>query len=136
MLADLPPERRNAYLAGAAITLVWLIASVLYITLHVGWTSLDFLLLHEQALVVLAVFVPLVFLWLALAFGSQALELRSSTDRISIALSRLTYPAEEAEDRVRVVTESLRGQARDLNEATDRSAAQAQRLRDLLQVHA
>ena len=56
MFSELSPSRRKAYLIGAAATFVWLALCVAYISIYVGWSSLDYLLLHEQAVAVCGVF--------------------------------------------------------------------------------
>jgi len=50
-------------------------------------------------------------------------------------MSRLTYPADEAADRVEVISEALSRQADMLSAVTERAAEQAQLLRDVLEDH-
>ena len=130
MLSDLPPGRRSAYLVGAAASAVWLVLCILYISLYVGWTSLAYLLLHEQALVLCGVFLPLVVLWLAIALTGHRRELNDVTAGLVEKLDELAYPAEDAEARVKAVADALREQARELNDATERSTADAESARE------
>ena len=63
--------------------------------------------------------VPLVVLWLVVLYLRRGGELREHTEMLRAQLELLTYPPEDAESRVRVVTDSLRSQAEALDRVTD-----------------
>jgi DNA anti-recombination protein RmuC len=132
---DLEDIRFRQYLliAGAAVSAIWLALCGWYIHTNIGWQELLLLLPHELGAFIVGIFAPLAFVWVAFAYILRGRELHDTTEMLRAELQRLTYPAEDADERVHAVTESLRAQAEELGAVSDRAVNQAQMLRENLQ---
>jgi len=118
--------------AGAGATVAWLGLSVWYVQAYLGWAFLGALLPHEVPALVAGVMVPLAFLWLILVFVRPRRELRHHTETLRRQLALLTYPAEAAESRIRIVADLLHEQTDMLNRASDRAAVQLHEVADAM----
>ena len=79
------------------------------------------------------IFAPLAFVWLTVAYFTRTDELRETTQALRHELSLLTYPPDEAEEKVNAITEALHRQAQELANVSERAATQTQAMRDGLQ---
>ncbi len=106
--------RQYMLYAGAAISAIWLALCGWYIHVSIGWQELLLLLPHEIGAFLMGIFAPLAFVWLALFFFVRGQEMRDTAAVLGEELRRLTYPAEDAEERVQAIAASLRAQAEEL----------------------
>lgn len=86
----------------------------------------------EMAALIAAAFLPVSVIWLIVVALDRGTALRREAEALRRQLALLAYPAEAAEDRIRTIGDSLRGQVRDLSNATREAAAQGESLRLLL----
>lgn len=121
--------------AAVAITLLWLVLCVWYVSTRIGWGALGTFLPHELGGFFAGIFAPPAFFWLLVAYLRRSADFTETAGHIRQGMSRLTYPADEAADRVEVISEALSRQADMLSTATERAAEQAQLLRDVLEDH-
>ena len=119
--------------AAAASSVVWLLGWGWYISVYLGWGDLLYLLPHELGAFLAGIFAPLAFVWLAVAYLTRTDELRETTQALRHELSLLTYPPDEAEEKVNAITEALHRQAQELANVSERAATQTQAMRDGLQ---
>ncbi|NKD55480.1 MULTISPECIES: hypothetical protein [unclassified Haematospirillum] len=75
---------------------------------------------------------PLMFLWLLVAFFRRGAQIHREAQVLRAQLALLTYPADHAKNQVATVAGALRAQAIELSEATYAAASQASVLRDIL----
>ena len=104
-----------------------------YIGEQIGWDNLFFLLPHELGIFIAGVFAPLAFLWLVLLYAVVGRRLAHTRDLLAARLDALTYPAEDAESRVALVSAALRVQAQELSAVSDAAVAAGQRLETMLE---
>ena len=123
-----------ALATSAAISAIWLALCGWYIQVSIGWGELLLLLPHEIGAFLTGIFAPLAFVWLALFFYVRGHEMRDTAAVLREELRRLTYPAEDAEEKVQAIAESLRAQAEELGAVSERAINQTQLLRDGLQM--
>ncbi|MBC8240798.1 MAG: hypothetical protein H8E30_10025 [Alphaproteobacteria bacterium] len=117
---------------GLVITAVWLVVCVSYVTGYVGWDALAFLLPHELASVLSAVFAPLGVLWLALFYLRRGSEMTDHAAALQAELRRLTYPDNQANARIEMVSAALRRQAEELTQASEQATDQVRQVESLL----
>src|SRR4051812_4900750 len=115
---------------GGAITATWLIVVAFYVSDEIGWGNVGMMLPHELGFSLSGVFAPLAFLWLILLYAGANRGLDEATYALHRRLDQLTYPDDDAAERVAAVTRSLREQTRELSGASEMAAAEAERLRD------
>jgi hypothetical protein len=126
--------RRPAGVA-LAITILWLIGCAWYISTNIGWASFGTFLPHEIGAFCAGVFAPPAFLWMLVAYMRRGADFDEAAGQIRQGMSRLTYPADDATDRVESISEALGRQADMLSTATEKAAEQAALLRDVLEDH-
>lgn len=132
-IEPMPPVRTaRGFVIGGALSALWLGAAGAYGGLAIGLPGLLALTPLEVSALSGAVFAPLAFLWLVVAYVDRGAELRSEAESLRRHLSLLTYPAEAAEGRITTISESLRAQTRELAQATREAGGQAETLRMLL----
>src|SRR5688572_2423283 len=115
--------RRTLGLAAGAISVLWLIGVAWYILDFIGADALAGMLPHELGLVVAGITVPILVLWLLVAFVVRGQALKEHTDLLASRLAELTFPDQSAEHRINSIAEALRRQAVDLRLATEEAAA-------------
>src|SRR3546814_1605710 len=71
---------------------------------------------------------PLATLWFFVAYFRRGQDVRHHTELLRRQLALLTYPAEEAEARIRTISDSLRRQADELSRSSDHATVQLQEL--------
>ncbi len=74
---------------GLALTVAWLIICFSYITGYVGWNALSYLLPHELAAILSAIFAPLGVLWLMLFYLRRGSEMTDQAEQLQAELRRL-----------------------------------------------
>ena len=123
--------------AGAALvlTILWLVGCAWYVSANIGWEALSTFLPHELGAFCAGVFAPPAFLWLLVAYLRRGADFDEAAGQIRQGMSRLTYPVDEATDRVESISEALSRQADMLSAATDKAAEQAALLREVLEDH-
>lgn len=132
-IQPLEPQRTpRGPLVGGLVSLAWGGAVAAYGALVVGPERLLALTPVEVAALTGAVFAPLAFLWLIVAFTERGALLRSEAEALRRHLALLTYPAEAAEGRIATVSDALRAQTRELAQATREAGTHAEALRQLL----
>ena len=120
---------------GLLLSAVWLALFVGFLATETGWENLRWMLPHELALVLLGASGPLIVFWLVVHYLTRASELKLTALALQQELQKLTATDETAEARVRCLSDALReqsrqfdealqGQLRQLAEASDQSAAQ------------
>src|SRR3546814_10088462 len=83
---------------------------------------------HEFGALVAGFFMPLATLWFFVAYFRRGQDVRHHTELLRRQLALLTYPAEEAEARIRTISDSLRRQADELSRSSDHATVQLQEL--------
>ncbi len=123
--------------AGAALvlTILWLVGCAWYVSANIGWEALSTFLPHELGTFCAGVFASPAFLWLLVAYLRRGADFDEAVGQIRQGMSRLTYPVDEATDRVESISEALSRQADMLSAATDKAAEQAALLREVLEDH-
>ncbi|MBT4171122.1 MAG: hypothetical protein HOE05_23515, partial [Rhodospirillaceae bacterium] len=117
---------------GLALTMVWLILCFSYISGYVGWDALSYLLPHELAAVLSAVFAPLGVLWLMLFYLRRGSEMTDHAEQLQAELRRLTYPDDQADARIEMISAALRHQADELTQASEQATEQVRQVETLL----
>ena len=120
----------RAAAAALAVSAVWLLLCAIYIQNIIGWSNVFTLLPHEFGILFTGIFAPLVFLWLVMAYAGRGIVIRDTADALQKELGKLTYPVDEAEERVQRIAEALRRQAQELSTVSERAVSQAQYLHD------
>lgn len=132
-IQPLAPARSPwGYVFGAALTVFWLGVVGAYLVLAVGLPGLKALPPLDAAAGVGAVFGPLAFLWLVIAYADRGATVRREAEALRRHLALLAYPAEAAEGRITTIAESLRAQTRELAQATRDAGSEAENLRLVL----
>lgn len=132
-IQPLEPQRpARGTVVGGVVSAAWLAAVAAYGVLGVGPAGLLALQPLEVAGLTGAVFAPLAFVWLIVAFAERGALLRSEAEALRRHLALLTYPAEAAEGRIATISDSLRAQTRELAQATREAGSHAEALRQLL----
>nr|MBC8241498.1 hypothetical protein [Alphaproteobacteria bacterium] len=117
---------------GLVITAVWLVVCLGYIIGYVGWDALAYLLPHELASVLSAIFAPLGVLWLALFYLRRGSEMTNHAAALQAELRRLTYPDSQADARIEMISAALRRQAEELTQASEQATDQVRQVESLL----
>ncbi len=112
---------------GGLLSVGWLFFTLYYAVDRIGVFEFFKLPLHEAAVLVLAIVVPIILIWLILAFIRRDRELRAHRLALEARLDLLTYPDTAAGERVREVTTALQRQTEELSRA---SLSAVERLRD------
>ncbi len=113
-----------------AMSVLWMLLCIVYVQVTIGWADIFTLLPHELGSVFTGIFAPLVFLWLIMAYVGRGLVIRDTAKNLENELAKLTYPADDAEERVHAIAEALRHQAQELSTVSERAVSQAQYLHD------
>ncbi len=101
------------------LTIIWIIAFVLYIDTQIGWGNVEVLLPSEQGGLVAGLTAPLGFLWLFLAFVKRGTDVERHTEALQSELRKLSYPLTDAEAKTMRIADALRRQVDMLNAASD-----------------
>ena len=102
---------------GVAVSSGWAWLCWTYIEREMGWSVVQTLLLHEQAMIVSGAVLPLLLLWCWLLFLGRGMALSNSTQEFLRRMDRLTWPDDDDSKRVRAITDNLKEQADDLTTA-------------------
>ena len=97
----------------------WIVFCALYVDELLGWENLQFSLPHETALIVVAGVGPPLLLWVLLLYFVRASQIDSETERLLRHFEAMTYPADDAQDRVAAISQSLKRQAQELQDTSD-----------------
>jgi hypothetical protein len=120
--------QRRATIFASAASVAWVLFALVYISSNGSEGELAGLALPEVAMLIAGIVAPLAVIWLVVIFVRRNADLREHTDMLRQQLDLLTYPAADAELRVRAVAESLRTQAEELNRVTDTATIQMEKL--------
>ena len=120
--------QRRATVIASGTSLAWVLIALVFIASNGSQGELAGLTLPEVAMLVAGIAAPLAVIWLVVIFVRRNSDLREHTDMLRQQLDLLTYPAADAELRVRGVAESLRTQAEELNRVTDTATIQMEKL--------
>src|SRR5450432_717565 len=115
---------RMTFGIGLFLTIIWVIAFVLYIDTQIGWPNVEVLLPSEQGGLLAGVTAPLGFLWLFLAFLKRGTDVERHTEALQSELRKLSYPLSDAEAKTMRIADALRRQVEVLNSASDRAQVQ------------
>lgn len=132
LVPDLP-ESQFGIRAATFISLLWTVAGAWWGSGVFGPVPDLINLPPIEVAALSAVYVlPLMFLWLLVAFFRRGAQIHREAQVLRAQLALLTYPAESAKNQVATVAGALRVQAMELSEATYAAASQASALRDIL----
>ncbi|MBL4693735.1 MAG: hypothetical protein JKY92_10480, partial [Magnetovibrio sp.] len=123
-------RHRLLSIAGVALTVGWLSLSSWYIDTYVGWGLLTELLPHEIGGLAAGVFTPLALLWMVVALFERGHNMRGETAHLRWQIQQLTYPSDQAQSRVKDITDVLRRQSQDLSKASDEAITRAEIIND------
>ncbi len=124
--------QRRLLAATTVLSLGWLGLCAWYIGTYLGWDLPSQMLPHELGALAAGMATPLVALWLVVAFARRGMEVRHHTEMLQRQLEMPTYPTEEAEARIKDVSDALRRQADELNRVSDRAEVQLRELAETL----
>ncbi|MBT7526780.1 MAG: hypothetical protein HN658_05730, partial [Rhodospirillales bacterium] len=101
-------------ITGIVVTIAWCGTVGFYITTQIGWDALAFLLPHELGAFSAGVFAPLAFLWLMLVYLAGRARVTDVAVALEKRLDQLIYPADEADQRIKEVVDTLERHGTDL----------------------
>jgi hypothetical protein len=114
-----PAPTRPVLVAAALISLAWLALCGLYVFHMQTSTVLASVSVEQAVLYSMAVLLPLLAVWLVSINLIQARELRFTSRLINDSLVGMTYPSDEAQERVAWAVRNLKSQADQLRHATE-----------------
>lgn len=113
------PQIRNGLLLGAIIfSILWLGFGIYYIANQYGWENIKYLLPHEIGTIILALVIPVIFLWLFVFMGIRRDELQEHTAELRKRLSELVFSGPDAARKTANLVSVLREQTEELRKAT------------------
>jgi len=104
------------------VSIVWLVAVVVYADKNIGWANILQMLPHEIGAFLAGAFAPLAFLWLLGAFAKRGLDNKLHANALDALMKELGYPSPESEARVASLTMTLRRHAREVQAETENAA--------------
>ena len=118
---------------GAVImSIVWLVASGVFLIEGLKLSDLMALLPHELGGMAAGVVTPLALLWIVVAYYERSKIYEKEAFALRWHLNQLTFPSDDAHVRTAKITEVLRDQAKVLTQASEEASDRAQAASDLI----
>ena len=118
--------------AAALLSIGWVYGVYDYIETAFGWSTLSELMPHEVGGLAAGLVTPLALLWLIVAYLERSRLLEQESQALRWYLRRMVYPSETAQERVRDITDSIRGQTAELTRASEEALLRSRAIHDLL----
>ena len=97
------------WLSGPVLAAAWILLCAVFVQITAGWNVVLALPPLAQALIVVAIAVPALVIWAAVAIRGRAVEFAAVSTRLADQLDRLYSPSEERDRRAQEALVALLG---------------------------
>ena len=134
---DLPDEE-NSWLSNnlhkliLAVSAVWILLVIIYITQFFGWSNLFLMMPDEFGGFMAGITLPLVIFWVAMAYIDRGTSFKKEAKFLRAYMNQLVYPEDGAPQTAKAMADAIRSQVVELQQVSKLAHEQTSQIKDAI----
>lgn len=117
------------------ISVIWFGIVIIYISQFFGWSNLFLMMPDEFGAFLAGVTLPLAIIWVVMAYIDRGTNFKNEARFLRAYLNQLVYPEDGGADTAKAMTDALRAQTLELQQATKEATIQTAKIKEELGAH-
>ena len=117
------------------ISIIWFGIVIIYISQFFGWSNLFLMMPDEFGAFLAGVTLPLAIIWVVMAYIDRGTNFKNEARFLRAYLNQLVYPEDGGAETAKAMTDALRAQTLELQQATKEATIQTARIKEELGAH-
>ena len=117
------------------ISVIWFGIVIIYISQFFGWSNLFLMMPDEFGAFLAGVTLPLAIIWVVMAYIDRGTNFKNEARFLRAYLNQLVYPEDGGADTAKAMTDALRAQTLELQQATKEATIQTSKIKEELGAH-
>ena len=117
------------------ISVIWFGIVIIYISQFFGWSNLFLMMPDEFGAFLAGVTLPLAIIWVVMAYIDRGTNFKNEAKFLRAYLNQLVYPEDGGAETAKAMTDALRAQTLELQQATKEATIQTAKIKEELGVH-
>lgn len=130
--------RQNAgrlYKLMLAISSIWFLVVVIYITQFFGWSNLFLMMPDEFGGFLAGITLPLAVIWMVIAYVDRGASFKQEAKLLHTYMNQLVYPEDGAAQTTKAMADAIREQVIELQQATKQATTETKKIKNELSQH-
>lgn len=125
----------NLYRLMLGISCVWLLIVIIYITQFFGWSNLFLMMPDEFGGFLAGITLPLAVIWVVMAYIDRGASFKEEAKLLHTYMNQLVYPEDGAAQTTKAMTDAIRAQVIELQQATKKATEETAKIKSGLNQH-
>lgn len=125
----------NLYRLMLGISSVWLLIVIVYITQFFGWSNLFLMMPDEFGGFLAGITLPLAVIWVVMAYIDRGASFKEEAKLLHTYMNQLVYPEDGAAQTTKAMTDAIRAQVIELQQATKKATEETAKIKSGLNQH-
>ncbi len=117
------------------ISVIWFGIVIIYVSQFFGWSNLFLMMPDEFGAFLAGVTLPLAIIWVVMAYIDRGTNFKNEARFLRAYLNQLVYPEDGGADTAKAMTDALRAQTLELQQATKEATIQTAKIKEELGAH-
>ena len=117
------------------ISVIWFGIVIIYISQFFGWSNLFLMMPDEFGAFLAGVTLPLAIIWVVMAYIDRGTNFKNEAKFLRAYLNQLVYPEDGGAETAKAMTDALRAQTLELQQATKEATIQTAKIKEELGAH-
>ncbi len=117
------------------VSVIWFGIVIIYISQFFGWSNLFLMMPDEFGAFLAGVTLPLAIIWVVMAYIDRGTNFKNEARFLRAYLNQLVYPEDGGAETAKAMTDALRAQTLELQQATKEATVQTARIKEELGAH-